>query len=71
MVTLKPSEDGCFDLLGLSAADLDILDEALCMLFAQSGKAEHSSFRSLILQIHEPISEQLDKLSTDKLPTLF
>lgn len=71
MVSLIPSDDGCFDLTGLSAADLEILDEALCMLFAQSLKAEHRPFRSTILQIHEPISEQLDKLSTEKLPTLF
>jgi len=71
MIQLSEIEPGCFDLLGLSAADLEILDEALCMLFAQSLKAEHRPFRSTILQIHEPISEQLDKLSTEKLPTLF
>lgn len=71
MVLIKISDDGCFDLTGLSTADLEILDEALCMLFAQSLKPEHRPFRSTILQIHEPISEQLDKLSTEKLPTLF
>lgn len=71
MIQLSATEPGYFDMMGLSSTDLEILDEALCMIFAQSRKAEHRAFRSQILQIHEPISEQLDKLSTENQPTLF
>jgi hypothetical protein len=70
MITCEPSDNG-FVLAGLSLSDLDILDEALCMAFAVNLNKEHRRYRTAILQIHQPISDQIDKLSTENEPTLF
>lgn len=70
MITCTPSENG-YNISGLSPADLEIIDEALCLAFGLNRGQDHRGYRTAILQIHQPVSEEIDKLLSENEPTLF
>jgi len=67
MITCTKDSEGTYTLAGLSSSDLDILQEGILRLFAESRKEEHRPFRGQVLQINSPIEQQLDRVYNEQL----
>ena len=62
MITCEKDGEGSYILLGLSASDIEIIQEGLLRLFAESRKEGDRPFRRQVLNIHIPIDVELDKI---------
>lgn len=65
MITCHKAEEG-YTLEGLSADDLEIIQEGIIRLFNESTRKMHRSFRTHVLNINRPIEAVLDSLENKK-----
>lgn len=65
MITIEKTDEG-YNIKGLSADDLDIIQEGIVRLFNQSNRKEHRCFRTQVLNINRPIEAVLDSLENKK-----
>jgi hypothetical protein len=60
MITCQHS-DGLYDVCGITAFQMEIVEEALQDTFNKAHKIEHKDYRHNVLEIVSPITEILDK----------
>lgn len=65
MITCTKTEEG-YRLDGLSAADLEVIQDGITRLFNETDRKEHRAFRTQVLGINRPIDAELDKLEVKK-----
>jgi hypothetical protein len=66
MIECKKENDGNYTISGLSASDIEIIQEGILRLFAESRKETDRKFRHQVLVINQPIDEELEKLFADQ-----
>lgn len=62
MIECKKEDDGNYTISGLSASDIEIIQEGILRLFAESRKEGDRPFRRQLLNINIPIDAELDKI---------
>lgn len=62
MITCSKTDSNAYALSGLTACDLELIQEAIIRLFNESNRKEHRDFRTQVLQINRPIDNELEKL---------
>ena len=67
MISVTKDTEGLYVLSGLSANDLEIIQEGIIRLFDESRRDEHRPFRRQVLQLNQPIELELDRLFNHQL----
>jgi len=66
MIECKKEDDGTYTVSGLSASDIEIIQEGILRLFAESRQETDRKFRRQVLVINQPIDDVLEKLYADQ-----
>ncbi len=66
MITCEKDSEGSYILSGLSATDIEIIQEGILRLFAESRKETDRKFRRQVRMINQPIDDELDKIYADR-----
>lgn len=66
MITCTIDNEGNYTLDGLTADDLEVIQEGILRLFAESRKEADRTFRRQVRAINKPIDHELDKIYADK-----
>ncbi len=62
MISCTKDTEGSYTLAGLSASNLEIIQEGILRLFDESRREEHRPYRRQVLQVNKPIENELDRL---------
>lgn len=65
MITCTKDNEGTYTLDGLTSDDLEVIQEGILRLFAESRKEADRTFRRQVRAINKPIDHELDKIYAD------
>jgi len=66
MITCTKDMEGTYSLSGLTSDDLEIIQEGILRLFAESRKEDDRPFRRQVRTINKPIENELDRIYADQ-----
>lgn len=66
MIAIAKDNEGTYSLSGLTADDLEIIQEGILRLFSESKREEDRTFRRQVRILNKPIDKELDRIYADQ-----
>jgi hypothetical protein len=66
MIAIAKDNEGTYSLSGLTADELEIIQEGILRLFAESKREEDRTFRRQVRILNKPIDKELDRIYADQ-----